>query len=344
MAFLESFQVPDFRLPFESGKHPQGGGANAEATEWAAGHALVNQAAAGEFAGIGFGHLAGRVSQEASYGHLVTFAQWMAWSFVLDDQHDHLIRSGRLDAWSPVTDAIRAHVAGEKIPRHPRNPLVGAFIDVWDRAVAGMPMGIRGRCEVHIREMLRSLDQEAANRTAVVPPTITDYILTRRHSSQLLPMLDMSEAALGIEVPWEIYASPVFQELIWSAVDVISWGNDVFSLRKESSCGDNNNIAFLLAQRYRWSLPQVVRVVQRRIAARVEDFLAAEQRLPRALEALSVTDASSRAAAVKCAQNYRDWMIGADLWQRYECTRYSDERWVAGLEGAYTRPDLVCVA
>jgi hypothetical protein len=154
-------------------------------------------------------------------------------------------------------------------------------------------------------------------------------------------MMDMSEADLGIEVPTEVYTSPVFQELIWGAVDVISWGNDLFSLRKESSCGDNNNIAFLLVQRYGLAVPQVVKAVQRRIADRVEDFLAAERRLPRALDALGVADPAGCAAALKCVENYRDWMSGADMWQRFECTRYNDERWATGLEGAYTRPDLV---
>jgi epi-isozizaene synthase len=103
---LDSFNVPEFSLPFANSKHPQAEQANAEATEWAVGHRLINEDAADGFAGIGFGNLAARVSHEAYYERLVTFAQWMAWSFVLDDQHDHLIRTGRLEAWHPFAQAI----------------------------------------------------------------------------------------------------------------------------------------------------------------------------------------------------------------------------------------------
>lgn len=182
---LDSFSVPEFSLPFANSKHPQAEQANAEATEWAVGHRLINEDAPDGFAGIGFGHLAARVSHEASYERLVTFAQWMAWSFVLDDQHDHLIRTGRLEAWHPFAQAITGHLAGERAPQLPRNRLASAFVELCDRILADMPTGPRERYRSHVPEMLSALDQEAANRTAAGLPRLIDYILTRRHSSQL---------------------------------------------------------------------------------------------------------------------------------------------------------------
>ncbi|GGW38900.1 terpene synthase family protein [Streptomyces xantholiticus] len=343
MALLDSFTIPDFYLPFESAKHPQSGRANSEATSWALRHGLITDAAE-QFAGIGFGHLSGRVCQEAPYRHVVLLAEWMAWSFVLDDQHDHLIRAERLEAWPPLTDAITGYLATGQVDSAPQlreNPLVVGFIDLCDRILSEMPTTIRERYRAHIPLMLRSLDQEAVNRNAAQQPTIEDYVRMRRHSSQLLPMMDMVEAGLGVEVPPEVYDSSAFQDLMSSALDVISWGNDVFSLRKEFSCGDNNNLVSLLAWWNECSLPEAVLAVQERTRSRVEDFLTAAQGLPDVLDTLGVTDPSARAGVARCVKSYQDWMIGADLWQRYECTRYNDERWVAGLESTYTRPDLV---
>ncbi|WP_156724556.1 terpene synthase family protein [Streptomyces apocyni] len=348
MALLSSFAIPDFHLPFESTKHPQAEQANTEATSWALSQGLIKDAA-DDFSGIGCGHLAARVAHGATYRQLLLLSEWMAWSFVLDDQHDHVIRSGRVDTWRPVTDAINGHLSdGEDYltpQRRHGNALVDGFTDLHAAILDGMPPGIRKRYRAHIPPMLRSLDQEAVNRGTVRrQPTVDDYVLMRRHSSQLLPMMDMVEASLGVEVPSEVYDSPTFQALLWSAVDIISWGNDIFSLRKEYACGDNNNLVLLLAWWEGYSLPHAVRAVKDRISARLVDFHSAARTLPRVLDVLAITDPATREGVARCVRSYEDWIIGADLWQRHECTRYSDERWVSGDEGAYTRPDLVAVA
>ncbi|MFD7839455.1 terpene synthase family protein [Streptomyces sp. NPDC059761] len=345
MARLDPFPVPDFHLPFGNSKHPLAARANAEATSWALGHELVTDAAE-QFTAIGCGHLAGRVSGEVPYETIVLLAEWMAWSFVLDDQHDHLIRTGELAAWRPVTDAITEYLATGRTSRSSsrHNPLVGGFIELCDRILDGMTAGTATRYRTHVPQMLDSLDQEAGNRGAARRPSIQDYVLMRRHSSQLLPMMDMVEAGLGIDLPQHVHDLPAFQAVAESAVDIISWGNDVFSLPKEHACGDNNNLVSLIASWEGRSLPEAVRSVEARIQVRIEDYVAAERRLFQVIDADGEMESSMRAAITRCVRSYEDWMIGADLWQRYECTRYSDERFAAGLESAYTRPDLVSVA
>jgi hypothetical protein len=345
MTRLDSFSVPDFHLPFGNSKHPQAARANAEATAWAVRHELVVDAVE-QFAGIGFGHLAGRVSGEVPYETVVRLAEWMAWSFVLDDQHDHLIRKGELAAWRPVVDTITTYVETGSADGAPArdNPLVSGFIDLCDRILAGMSDGTAARYRTHVPLMLDSLDQEAGNRAAARRQGVQEYVLMRRHSSQILPMMDMVEAGLGIDLPQNVHDLPEFQALVASVLDVISWGNDVFSLPKEYSCGDNNNLVSLISSWEGCSLGEAVRAVEGRIQARIEEYLAGERLLYEALDARGETGPQLRAAVSRCVRSYEDWIIGADLWQRYECTRYSDERFAAGLESAYIRPGLVSVA
>ncbi|MER5733229.1 terpene synthase family protein [Streptomyces sp. NPDC002138] len=345
MTQLSSFSVPDFHLPFGNSKHPQAARANSEATAWAVRQELVSDAV-DQFAGIGFGHLAGRVSGEVPYERVVLLAEWMAWSFVLDDQHDHLIRTGELAAWRPVTDAITEHLQTGRSAGAAAlgNPLVNGFIDLCDRILAGMSEGTAARYRAHVPLMLHSLDQEAGNRRTTGHPTVQDYILMRRHSSQVLPMMDMVEAGLGIDLPQHVHDLPEFETLTASVLDVISWGNDVFSLPKEHACGDNNNLVALISARDGSSLPAAVQVVEGHIQTRIEEYLVARRRLFEVMDADGATRPSVRAAVDRVVHSYEDWMIGADLWQRYECTRYSDERFAAGMESAYTRPDLVSVA
>ncbi|MET9697217.1 terpene synthase family protein [Streptomyces sp. NPDC006529] len=345
MTQLDSFSVPDFHLPFGNSKHPQAALANSEATAWAVHHELVSEAVE-QFAGIGFGHLAGRVSGEVPYERVVLLAEWMAWSFVLDDQHDHLIRTGELGAWQPVIDAITEHLETGRsdLASALGNPLVNGFIDLCDRILAGMTEGTAARYRAHVPLMLHSLDQEAGNRRTSGDPTVQDYILMRRHSSQILPMMDMVEAGLGLDLPQHVHDRPEFLDLTASVLDVISWGNDVFSLPKEHACGDNNNLVSLVAAREGCSLMDAVEVVEGHIQVRIEEYLVARRRLTEAMQADHAGDPALLDAVDRCVRSYEDWMIGADLWQRYECTRYSDERFAAGMESAYTRPDLVSAA
>lgn len=345
MAQLNSFTVPEFHLPFGNAKHPEAARANAEATAWVVGHDLVTDAV-DQFAGIGFGHLAGRVSGDVPYETVVLLAEWMAWSFVLDDQHDHVIRTGELAAWRPLADAIIDYVETGRTAQAAvgRNPLVRGFTDLCDRILAGMSEGTAARYRAHVPVMLRSLDQEAGNRGPAGRPTVEEYVLMRRHSSQLLPMMAMVEAGLGIDLPRRVLDLPEFRSLVDSALDVISWGNDVFSLPKEHACGDSNNLVSLISAWEGRSLTEAVQAVESRIQLRIEDYLDGEHRLLRTLDAGGGTDPELRAAVSRCVRGLEDWMIGADLWQRYECTRYSDERFAAGLESAYTRPGLVSVA
>ncbi|MGI5447055.1 terpene synthase family protein [Streptomyces sp. CA-243310] len=345
MAQLDFFSVPDFHLPFGNSKHPQAARANNEATSWALHHELVTDASE-QFAGIGFGHLAGRVSGEVPYEKIVLLAEWMAWSFVLDDQHDHLIRTGELTAWRPVTDTITTYLAtGRTGAASSRpNPLVTGFIDLCDRILAGMSEVTAARYRAHVPLMLGSLDQEAGNRGNEGQPSVEDYVLMRRHSSQMLPMMDVVEAGLGIDVPPHIHELPEFQALVAASVDIISWGNDVFSLPKEYSCGDNNNLVSLISAWEGCSLSDAVRAVEGRIQTRIEEYLSGKDRLFRVIDARGDVDPAVRAVVSRCVRSHEDWMIGADLWQRYECTRYRDERFAAGLESAYIRPDLVSVA
>ncbi|WP_405575649.1 terpene synthase family protein [Streptomyces sp. NBC_01167] len=335
-------EVPDFALPFPPSKHPAAAQANTEAAQWAVDRQLVQQTALDGFAGIGFGDLTARVLPAAAYADVLLLAQWMAWSFVLDDQHDHLIRIGRLEPWQPFRAAIAAHTGGDRTTSAVTytHPLTQGFQELADRITPRLPQATARRWQRHVREMMASLDQEAANRMAPHPPTVTEYILTRRHSSQLPAMMDMSEAMLGLEVPPVVYASPTFQELLWSTIDVISWTNDVFSLAKEAACGDTNNIVVLLAQRDGLDIAEAVQATKTRITRRVQEFLTAEQRLPATLDTLDVCTPEARNAALQCGAHYRDWMIGADHWQRHDCTRYRDQRWADGLEALYTLPDM----
>ncbi|MFD4995646.1 terpene synthase family protein [Streptomyces buecherae] len=328
-------------LPFTGRKHPDAARANDEATAWIVQHGLITDAATDAFAGIAFGHLAARGEPEASYEDLLLLAQWLALAFVLDDQHDHLIRHDQLSAWQSVEDAI-TRTLDHATPRQPhRNPLTRAFADLYGRIRGRLEPTAHRRFTAHFRNIMESLNEEARNRAPNSVPTITDYILLRRHSSQIPAILDLSEAALNVEVAPEIRASPIFQELYWSAIDVISWTNDIFSFPKEQSCGDTNNLPVLLCAQHRCRPEEAIRMTEQRILERLEDFDSALQRLPRTMNALDFYDPLARSAALQMAYNLQDWMIGGDVWQRQECTRYHDERWNSGGEGAYNRPTLL---
>jgi len=52
---------------------------------------------------------------------------------------------------------------------------------------------------------------------------------------------------LEIEIPEEVFADPIFQQVYLSAADMIRWGNDLLSYHKEVESGvDGNNVVTVL--------------------------------------------------------------------------------------------------
>ncbi len=54
---------------------------------------------------------------------------------------------------------------------------------------------------------------------------LEDFALLRRQNSGILICLDLVAYCLGIEIPDEVFADPIFQQVYLSAADMVCWGN-----------------------------------------------------------------------------------------------------------------------
>lgn len=233
MPHLDSFTIPEFHLPFENTKDPGAERANAEATDW-----VVQGASSRRLRRSSQGSASATCRPGSRTAPRTTTSScWRSgWpgpsSWTTSTTCSSGTAASTTGAPSPPRSTATWRTGGPTASRRPP----GTPGRRLHRAVRPHP---RPHAAPAARALPRPRPAHAgfpgpggAQPQARLPAPVADYVLTRRHSSQLLPMMDMVEGFLGIEVPAAVHDHPEVQELGWSAIDVISWGNDVFSLPK----------------------------------------------------------------------------------------------------------------
>jgi hypothetical protein len=93
------------------------------------------------------------------------------------------------------------------------------------------------------------------------------------------------------QIPDQIYHSQVFQEIVLAGADLFSWINDLYSLDKEISCGIVSDLILVPQYERPLSREQAFIAACALISDRVNDLLAAEERLPELIDSLNLDTA-----------------------------------------------------
>jgi len=67
-----------------------------------------------------------------------------------------------------------------------------------------------------------SIEARLRDRGEVVG--LEDYVLLCRQDSGILLRFDLITYFLDIEIPEEVFADPIFQQVYFSAADMVCWG------------------------------------------------------------------------------------------------------------------------
>jgi hypothetical protein len=112
------------------------------------------------------------------------------------------------------------------------------------------------------------------------------------------------------ELPDQVYDSPVFQEIVLAGADLFSWINDLYSLDKEIACGIVSNLILVLQHERLLNRAQAFIAARALISDRVNDLLAAEERLPELIDILRL-DTATQAAVYRYVAGIRDCIAGS---------------------------------
>ncbi|MFC7219049.1 hypothetical protein ACFQLX_12865 [Streptomyces polyrhachis] len=290
---------------------------------WAMRFDLVRTSAAAEhFRQAGFGQFAATVYPRAVYLELV--AQWQLFNWIVDDRLDEGYEGLTPEGRTELARRLLAQLRVDLDAPEPWGPLAAAIRDLWQRTAPLMSPRWRSRFIANFRDWLTfSLRQHHNSHDAALPvPELVTFLRRRRMNSGCLMSFDLIEPANGVEVAPEIAESEAYREIRAAANDVVSWTNDLYSIRKEIARGDHEHLAAILLLRdpasgWTQALAQAATMVD----LVTGDFLAACEDL-RSMKPLIDSEAAWSGVEASL-EDLSLWIAGSLSWHRWS-PRYRD--------------------
>jgi hypothetical protein len=144
---------------------------------------------------------------------------------------------------------------------------------------------------------------------------LDEYLQLRRGSSYMPLFLDLIEAASGVECPRIIFHSPHIQIMRHITMDLVNFMNDVLSLHKEISRGDNDNFVLTMQREHHCSLDQAIAITCETIKTKARQFTELHGELPGLCASLGLS-AQETEWTLRHGRALEQWIGGYDPWQR----------------------------
>ncbi|MFC5215972.1 terpene synthase family protein [Streptomyces coerulescens] len=270
----------------------------------------------------GYGHFVAWTYPEASFRDLCLCAEWLFFTFILDDLHTLKVYDTP-GAWAPVHRRLMdiINTGKDPAPEREQTPFTQALTDLSVRTGERLSPTLRGRLNRHLDLFFQGFAEESENRFRGTPPGMDSFTQTRRLSVGMEFGFDLVELSLDTEVPEDIYETSLFREIIEAASDVVAWQNDLHSVHLDNKRGDFHNVVIVMQHAAELSLQEAIQRAVAKVQRRVSDFLAAEERLLPFLKSRGVP-ARVREQILKVTAGMRQWTNGCLEWYG-KTTRYT---------------------
>lgn len=243
----------------------------------------------------------------------------MAFFFLFDDQFDGPL-GRRPDRVARVCQELIDVVHGQS-PGASAASVLQAFADLWDRCRAGASPSWQARAAGEWEYYFAAHAHEAINRLRGEPAGFEEYLEVRRGIAATDLPLSLGERAAGLDLPPVALHAPVLRILRRTAIEITFMCNDVYSLEKEESRGDMDNLVLVIEHEDELSREVALARAWREIADRCARFIALAARAPEVCAGLGLTRAQADAV-----HGYVDvmtgWIRGYHEWET-ETLRYT---------------------
>ncbi|WP_232666419.1 terpene synthase family protein [Pseudonocardia sp. TRM90224] len=211
------------------------------------------------------------------------------WLMVLDDSFDSLDLTPD-DARRTVAqlEAVVHRPPGVTPPDGPA--VVTAFADLWDRECVSMSPQWRRRAVVNWEEYFVCFVAETTNRFTSAELDIEEYLVLRDKSGIMYPLLDAIERIEGCELPDTVLAAEPVRQMRAACVWLCNIIQDVLSFEREQANGDLHNLVLVVEQQFGYGRQRAIDEIRNMIDEHVQQFLAAEARVPALLAELELAE------------------------------------------------------
>jgi hypothetical protein len=220
----------------------------------------------------------GRAYPNASPETLQIATDWAGWLFFLDDRCDEGDLTGRPDELRRL-HAIYLSIL-EKDERPSTSDALGrALYDLRSRMLQhGSRAWLRSFAE-DVKQYLHAHWWEASNRVRGVAPGFMAYRAMRPYTSAVYTCFSLFHITDGLEWSDALHGDRVLQQLALLANEVVSYCNDLQSLRKELRHGDVHNAVIVLMRERCLSQERAVELVTELHNDAMRAFLSLEEQV-----------------------------------------------------------------
>ncbi|MDF5753653.1 germacradienol/geosmin synthase [Spongiactinospora sp. TRM90649] len=328
--------LPDLPMPFQARLSPHLDAAREHAIAWARRVGIFDSVPGVEHGGvwderrmrdIDLPLCAAGIHADAGPEELFLSSEWLAWGTYGDDYYPVVFGARR--------DLVGARLSNARLTQLmpldagapgviPTGPLETGLDDLWRRTAGPMTGDARAHLRHAIEIMLESWLWELANQARNRVPDPIDYVEMRRRTFGSDLTAALARIPYSDVVPPEIYHTRAWRELETAAHDFGAFTNDLFSYQKEVEYeGELHNLV-VVVQHFldvdRWKARDVVAAL---MAARMEQYqYVLANDIPALFEERGLDD-RARAALLRQAEGFQDWMAGILVWHR-GCHRYDE--------------------
>ncbi|KDQ58520.1 hypothetical protein JAAARDRAFT_129042 [Jaapia argillacea MUCL 33604] len=227
--------------------------ATSDSERWIAESAGLGERDIASLRGTKGGLLSAMCYPDCDYTGLRLVCDFISYLFYIDDATDSL---------SGTTQTVKDNIVGavHETNSQTSKQTFKVTKDYWLRLVAdaGAPESAQRQFASSFEAFLKSLHQQAKDRTIGSIPDLESYIALRRDTSGCRPCSALISCANRLDIPDEVINHPVVRALEDATNDLVTWSNDIFSYNVEQSRGDTHNMLVIVMREKGLSLQGAV--------------------------------------------------------------------------------------
>lgn len=194
---------------------------------------------------LGYTQLLAYGCTTAAMERLALFSQWFTYYFLLDDQQDLAVLTGRDEEFVALQDDLRDVLLrrGEISTR--RTGLVAAVADLCRRTTPHVSDEWWSRYISHAEQVFAAQRRENSYRLTGWFPAPDEFKEVRRAAGAAELVFDIIEACESAEVPASMRTSPACCRYVDDLNDFTTWSNDVLGVDHDAANADPNNYVLI---------------------------------------------------------------------------------------------------
>ncbi|KAG8727175.1 hypothetical protein FRC11_013765 [Ceratobasidium sp. 423] len=217
-----------------------------------------------------FGLMSALCFADADSMHLRTAIDLVLWLFSFDDMIDRGALNS-IQAMRHAVDVTMRVLRDPSVPP-PKFKVAAVLQNCFKRMRQdGSAATLRHFVDSTDQYTQRSFQQQVNKSTERIP-TVEERVYVM--------FLSVVEYTLGLDLPDEVARHPVVMELALAGSDILNWANDIYSFPIEFARGDVHNFVCVAMEHNNLGVQEAIEYVDRRIRQRVDEYVAAKDKLP----------------------------------------------------------------